>query len=393
LSDACSDEAIRKIYAAKGRPGDNPLIVHVYSKQQFVAMVSDQWRPHLVTGVDADGRFILKESSVVVKLARKFWPGPLTIVVPTHVSGQGWPFISELARAGLPCVGVRIPSHPVAIALLKCCDLPIAAPSANTSGHPSPTTAQHVSEDLGGKIAAIVDGGSAGVGVESTVIECSELSDEQHSGEYEVTILRPGGVTQEMLESVVGQGKVRVDPGLAAVIAPIPNLLPLSASTPASPAMITSSPIASSLCRPSPTSYHTEIVAPKAPGMKYAHYAPRAPLKLVCFRSFDFFLFTISSHLSNGEHVGVLVSSEYAAALQPLIQSHSSFLSVQYSGTTSDLTTVARNLYSCLRAFDSTSATIIFAQIYSTAGIGDAVMNRLCKAAANNFVVQPAQPL
>ena len=200
--NAKSDVAVAKIFAAKGRPSDNPLIIHIAEKKQlstFVAEVPDKAE-------------VLMEA---------FWPGPLTIIFKKK---EG--VLAETATAGLATVAVRMPDHPVALALLKRCGLPIAAPSANSSGKPSPTNAQHVMDDLNGKIAGVIDGGATGIGVESTVIDCTEAIP---------VILRPGGVTKEQLEAVIGE--VRVDAALT-----------------------------------------DEAARPKAPGMKYRHYAPNAPL-------------------------------------------------------------------------------------------------------------------
>ncbi|MCL2588625.1 MAG: L-threonylcarbamoyladenylate synthase, partial [Oscillospiraceae bacterium] len=147
-ADATSDEAVSKIFAAKGRPGDNPLIVHIGAVEQLVTVVSDV-------------------SDTAQKLMDAFWPGPLTVILPKHEN------LSELVTAGLDTVGVRMPSHPVALELLRTVQLPIAAPSANVSGRPSPTRAAHVLDDLSGKIAGVLDGGAAEIGLESTVIDCS----------------------------------------------------------------------------------------------------------------------------------------------------------------------------------------------------------------------------
>ncbi|MEH6956774.1 L-threonylcarbamoyladenylate synthase, partial [Neobacillus drentensis] len=203
--NAESDVAVAKIFAAKGRPSDNPLIIHIADKKQlstFVAEVPDKAE-------------VLMEA---------FWPGPLTIIFKKK---EG--VLAESATAGLATIAVRMPDHPVALALLKCCGLPIAAPSANSSGKPSPTNAQHVLDDLNGKIAGVIDGGATGIGVESTVIDCTEAIP---------VILRPGGVTKEQLKAVIGE--VRVDAALT-----------------------------------------DEAARPKAPGMKYQHYAPNAPLYMV----------------------------------------------------------------------------------------------------------------
>ena len=204
-ANAKSEEAVRKVYEAKGRPNDNPLIVHVASESQL---------DELVTEI----------SPLAKRLMKEFWPGPLTLILKRK-PGQ----LASSVTAGLDTVAVRCPSHPVALRLIEASGLPIAAPSANTSGKPSPTTAKHVQDDLDGRIAGIVDGGATGVGVESTVLDCT----------VEVpVILRPGGVTREQLELMIGPVKEEV-----------------------------------ALSKKDET--------PKAPGMKYTHYAPESTVTLV----------------------------------------------------------------------------------------------------------------
>ena len=169
-ADARNPEAVRQIFAAKGRPADNPLIVHIAKLEELESVA-------------------VSVPELALKLAEKFWPGPLTMILPKH------PSIPTITSGGLDTVGVRMPSHLVARKLIELSGVPIAAPSANISGYPSPTTAQHVMRDMHGKIAAVVDGGDCCVGVESTVIALE--------GEDSVRILRPGYVTKEMLETVV----------------------------------------------------------------------------------------------------------------------------------------------------------------------------------------------
>lgn len=169
-ADARNPEAVRQIFAAKGRPADNPLIVHIAKLEELESVA-------------------VSVPELALKLAEKFWPGPLTMILPKH------PSIPAITSGGLDTVGVRMPSHLVARKLIELAGVPIAAPSANISGYPSPTTAQHVMRDMHGKIAAVVDGGDCCVGVESTVIALER--------EDSVRILRPGYVTKEMLETVV----------------------------------------------------------------------------------------------------------------------------------------------------------------------------------------------
>lgn len=200
-ADATSAEAVAKIFQAKGRPQDNPLIAHVATIDQLKRLVDDL-------------------PGYVETLIAEFSPGPLTYVLPDN--GTCAPNVT----AGLSTIAVRIPDHPVALAILEACDFPVAAPSANLSGKPSPTTADHVYEDLAGKIAGIVDGGPTGVGVESTVISCNE---------HDVVILRPGGITKEQIDKIV----------------------------------------------PVRETVEKAVDQPESPGMKYKHYSPEVPLWLV----------------------------------------------------------------------------------------------------------------
>lgn len=299
--NAESDVAVEKIFAAKGRPSDNPLIIHIGDKKQLNAFVTE-----------------IPEKAAVLMDA--FWPGPLTIIFKKKDG-----VLSEKATAGLETVGVRMPDHPVAIALLKKCQLPIAAPSANSSGKPSPTNAHHVIEDLNGKIAGVLDGGSTGVGVESTVLDCTEDIP---------VILRPGGVTKEQLEAVVGE--VHLDAALL-----------------------------------------DEASKPKAPGMKYQHYAPNAPLYLVN-GSRSFLQRLIEEKQKEGLRVGVLATEES-------VQSYSSDVAIA-CGKRSELESVAAALYDTLRKFNQEKVDIIYSEMFPNTGVGHAIMNRLQKAAGNKMI-------
>lgn len=299
--NAESDAAVEKIFSAKGRPSDNPLIVHIAEREQL-------------------HRFVAEIPAKAEQLMEAFWPGPLTIIFKKKAG-----VLSEKATAGLDSVGVRMPDHPVALALLKRCGLPIAAPSANSSGKPSPTRAEHVIEDLHGKIAGVLDGGATGVGVESTVIDCTSSVP---------VIFRPGGVTKEQLEAVIGE--VRMDPALS-----------------------------------------EETAKPKAPGMKYTHYAPNAPLYLVA-GSKAFLEKLVEEKQREGLKVGVLTTeenvNEYGADL------------VLACGKRAEPETVAAALYDTLRAFNHETVDIIFSEMFSSEGVGDAIMNRLQKAAGNKLI-------
>jgi len=300
--NAKNDEAIAKIFAAKGRPSDNPLIIHIAKKEQLAELVKE-----------------VPEKAE--QLMEAFWPGALTIIFRLKEGA-----LSKLATAGLDTVGVRMPDHPVALRLLEEADLPIAAPSANTSGKPSPTTALHVKEDLDSIIAGIVDGGPTGVGVESTVIDCTDAIP---------TILRPGGVSQEEMARVIGE--VNLDKALI-----------------------------------------SQESAPKAPGMKYTHYAPNAPLFLVNAPK-ERIQELVAEERRNGRKAGVLTTAE-----------NKDFYSADYifvCGRRDDLSTVAANLYDGLRSFNHSDVDIIFSEMFPYEGLGHAVMNRLLKAASHQVIV------
>lgn len=293
--NAESDEAVLKIFEAKGRPGDNPLIVHIANREQihsFVKEIPDQ----------------------ATLLMNAFWPGPLTIILEKKDG-----VLSEKATAGLSTVAVRMPDHPVALALIEISGLPLAAPSANLSGKPSPTTADHVADDLTGRIAGIVNGGATGVGLESTVVDCT--------GKIPA-ILRPGGVTKEQLEEVVGE--VAVDPALS-----------------------------------------DSNQSPKSPGMKYRHYAPNAPFYLVNGTREELQQLVNEKHVE-GLKVGVITTKENKAFYDADM--------VIACGERARLETVAEALYDTLRAFNNENLDIIFGEIFPETGVGQAIMNRLSKA-------------
>ena len=300
-ANATSDEAVAKIFKAKGRPSDNPLIVHIADITQLHSFVDS----------------IPSKAQILMDA---FWPGPLTILFQ-HKKGS----LSNLVTPGLSTVAVRMPDHPVALRLIKEANLPIAAPSANLSGKPSPTLASHVWEDMNGKISGIVDSGPTGVGLESTVIDCtSDIP----------MILRPGGVTQEQIEKYIG--KVTVDQALI-----------------------------------------NEEVAPKAPGMKYTHYAPDAPLYLV-EGSKEKIQDLINESRQKGLKVGVLTTME---------NEHYYEADYLYTcGTRQDLTTVAQGLYEALRYFNHTEAQIIYSETFDYENVGKAIMNRLLKAAGHKVI-------
>jgi len=301
-ANAFSDEAVQLIFQAKGRPSDNPLIVHIANNKQLEELVEE-----------------IPEGAK--KLMEAFWPGPLTIILKSKKQ------VSKFVTAGLSTVGVRMPDHPVALALIEASGLPIAAPSANTSGKPSPTSAKHVFEDLNGRIAGIVDGGSTGVGLESTVIDCSQ----------EVfTILRPGSITPEMIKKVVSN--VEIDPATL-----------------------------------------KETEAPKSPGMKYKHYAPDAQMHLVN-GSMEFIHKLIHNAKSEGKKVGILTTEENINQYKADV--------VLACGKREDLSTVAASLYDCIRQFNEENVDIIFCESFPYEGIGIAIMNRLWKACGHSIITE-----
>lgn len=299
-ADATSDEAVEKIFKAKGRPSDNPLIVHIALKEQL-------------------GNLAASVPPVAETLMEMFWPGPLTLLFPKKKS------VSDKVTAGLSTVAVRMPDHPLALALIRQANVPVAAPSANRSGRPSPTLASHVYEDLNGRIPGIVDGGPTGIGVESTVVDCTGVIP---------VILRPGGITKEQLEEAVGQ--VLLDPALK-----------------------------------------DETKAPKSPGMKYTHYAPEAPLTIV-EGSREFLQELVQQRKGEGLRVGVLTTEENQHFYEADV--------ILPCGKRSDLATVAAHLYDVLRSFDEAGVDVIYSEAFPNEAIGIAIMNRLTKAAGHRSI-------
>lgn len=304
--------ACRKIYAAKGRPSDNPLILHVASR----AMVE---------------QVAAEISPLAEKLLAAFCPGPITIIMPRKA------IVPDAITGGLATVGIRMPENDVARAMIKAAGVPIAAPSANISGRPSPTTAAAVAHDMMGKIPMILDGGACDFGVESTIVDVTD---------GRATILRPGAITREMLAELLGAENVALDPALVG-----------------------------------------EKVVPKAPGMKYTHYAPRAPLTLIAGAAYKMpaaFAREISRLTADGHRVGIIASREVLTALDTLaakgeIAPLTAEQKVCY-GAQGDLKTIAENLYECLRAFDDKDVDTLLGEATTEEGLGLAIMNRLHKA-------------
>jgi len=309
--NAYSDEAVSKIFSAKGRPSDNPLIVHVSRL--------DEVRP-----------FVKEITPLARQLGEKLWPGPLSIIFPLRESPSR--ALSKRVTAGLQTVAIRIPNHPVALELLRAVQLPIAAPSANTSGRPSPTSAAHVMHDLGDKIAGIVDGGCSSVGVESTVVLLGENP--------KVTILRPGGCTLEQIAEVVGKDQVLYDKSMLRG-----NFIPI------------------------------------APGLKYRHYAPQAPLILTdC--SDEGFRDLLEKHLVDNVSLGVIVTREHSHLSWMKANERVEVVVVGSRGAAEDtLKEVAANVFGALRKLDDTGVVRIFSESFPLTQLGFTIMNRLQKAA------------
>lgn len=306
-ADALCPKAAKKIYAAKGRPSDNPLIVHIAEYSQLSAVA----------------REVPEEADL---LARAFWPGPLTMIVRKNQS------VPSETTGGMDTVAVRMPSHPAALGLIRESGCLIAAPSANVSGRPSPTEAAHVAADMDGRIPMILDGGPVGIGIESTIVDLTE----------EVPmILRPGFVTAEMIGAVLGR-EIRLDPGITA---------------------------------------SDSVIRPKAPGMKYRHYAPKAELILAegeTERVIAEINRLTEEKRQKGLRVGVMAANETAGRYKADC--------VLCLGPQGDGEAAARQLYGTLREFDRQKADIIYAESLTEKGVGAAVMNRLCKAAGHQVL-------
>lgn len=304
-ANAMDANACKDIFGVKGRPQDNPLIVHV-SDIEMAKRLVEEWTPQAAL------------------CAERFWPGPLTLVLEKTA------FVPDVVSGGLGTVAIRMPKHPVALELIKQAGVPIAAPSANLSGKPSPTKGIHVWKDLAGKIPMVLDAGICSVGVESTVLDLT--------GEVP-TILRPGGITKEQLEEVLGE--VAVD-------------------------------------RPSANQ------APKAPGMKYRHYAPEGDLTILIGERKNV-IRKMSEEIRKGhsrlKKVGILCTLESAADLHAQLPDLLFVLGSEHNPEE-----VAGNLYEGLRLCDEQGMDIILAEGFSENGLGFAIMNRLLKAAGQRVI-------
>jgi len=298
-ADALNANAIERIFDVKGRPGDNPLIVHVAAV--------DDIKP-LVAGIP----------DVFYTLAERFMPGPLTLIMKKSS------IIPDNVTAGLPTVAVRIPKHPAALSFIKACGCPVAAPSANPSGHPSPTKAIHVLSDIGGKIPYILDGGDCDVGLESTVLDIS--------GDVP-KILRPGFVTFDELKSL------------------LVNIEDID------------------------TTSNEKIHAykPKSPGTKYRHYSPKTPLTAV-----------IGSPDKTADYIKAHINTNTAALM--FDDSAIDHPNVVTFGNCKAHSAQASHLFDALRKLDNLGAEKIYAQVPSENGLGSAIANRIIKAAGDKII-------
>ena len=296
--------AVKKIFEAKGRPADNPLIVHIAE-------------------IDAIENVASRISDEAKLLMKAFWPGPFTLVLPKH------PRIPLEVTAGTDTVAVRLPAHPIARELLRVTGFPIAAPSANLAGKPSPTEAMHVAEDLSGRIDLLLDGGRAGIGLESTVVDAS--------GD-KIILLRQGAVTAEAMKKVLGY---------------TPQLAKLKAGRPA-----------------------------MSPGLKYKHYAPKAELILFKIRPHEVMVKCILEEMmklqKNGVRIGILCCNENKYVYR-------SANKVISCGSRRNIRNIASNLFACLRKFDHTDVDVILCEYFEEKGIGHAVADRLVRASSKVF--------
>lgn len=301
------DKAAEEIYRAKGRPSDNPLILHISNKETLYKVVK-----HVPLKAE--------------KLMDNFWPGPLTLIFN---KGEDVPYKTT---GGLDTVAVRMPSHPVALSVIEASGLAIAAPSANISGRPSPTTADHVILDLDDRVDMIIDGGEVGIGLESTIVDMTDDIP---------VILRPGYITKKMLEEVIGE--VRVD----------------------EPLLVGAD----------------REVHPKAPGMKYRHYAPKAELTVVQGPLAEItkkINQLAEEKIEKGFKVGIIATEETRKEYDGKI--------VLLIGSRKDQASIGKNLYGVLREFDRLDVNYIFSEAFSEVDFGHAIMNRLTKAAGNNII-------
>lgn len=305
-ANALDEEAVKKIFIAKGRPQDNPLIVHVCSKD-----ISE----------------LVKEvPEIAQRMIDKFWPGPLTIILEKN------DIIPNITSANLNTVGIRMPSSEIALKLIELSKRPIAAPSANISGRPSPTEVERCVEDLSGKVNYIIGGESSDIGVESTIIDCTVNPP---------LVLRPGGITLEMLKEI--DSNIEIDSALK--------------------------------------SKPTEEFKPKAPGMKYRHYAPKAHLKIIKGKNektIEIINEILENYIEKGKDVAILTTDENLNKFNK-----GKIISL---GSENNLSEIAKNLFETLRKCDDLGVQHILCQGFEEKGVGLAIMNRLNKAAGYDIL-------
>lgn len=307
-ANALDTTAVQEVFKAKGRPSDNPLIVHIADRKSLQELVREI-------------------PAKAVPLMDKLWPGPLTLVMKK--SGR----IPDIITAGLDTVAVRMPEHPVALELIRQSGLPIAAPSANVSGKPSPTTAQHVLEDLHDRIELIVDAGSCRVGLESTVLDMTVEPP---------VLLRPGGITPKQIEEIIGP--IEMDKTILGKV--------------------------------------TADNVPKSPGMKYKHYSPKAHVIIVNSKNIDAQCAKVAElareHKAAGKKVGI-------CATEQTVSQYMEFETISMGDRTAP-ETIASNLFAILREFDHRGVDVILAEGVSQSGVGLAIMNRMVKAAGYDII-------
>ncbi len=301
-ADALNTEAAEKIYAAKGRPSDNPLIIHIADMGHLDKIV----------------KYVPDEAK---KLADAFWPGPLTMILNKSAC------VPYGTTGGLDTVAVRMPSDKIAQELIRRGGGYVAAPSANISGRPSPTTAQHVYEDMNGRIPLILDGGAVKIGLESTIVDLT--------ADVPV-ILRPGYISLAMVQAILGRAEM--DRGLIA---------------------------------------DDSGIRPKAPGMKYRHYAPKAELKII-EGPIDRVISYINQRADGSRRIGIICTEETREAYP-----HGDIKSI---GSRKNELSIANHLFEVLREFDEDGVEAIYSESFEAPGLGQAIMNRLLKAAGHQRI-------
>lgn len=307
-ANALDGEAVKKIFEAKGRPQDNPLIIHIAKKE------------------DID-KYVDEVPKFAEELMEKYWPGPLTIILKKKN------IVSDITSAGLDTVGVRMPDNDIALKLIELSGVPIAAPSANISGRPSPTDIERCEEDLNGRVDFIVGSEKSKIGVESTIVDAT--------GEH-LCVLRPGGITLEMLKEI-DEG-VYIDKAI---------LTTLDKNT-----------------------------KPKAPGMKYKHYAPKAKVKMVqgpINKMVEKIREMVHNYIDEDLKVGIMATDETISMYDEGI--------VKSLGTRQDLTSVTKNLFEMLRSFDDLGVDVIITEAFEEKGLGVAIMNRLKKSCGFDITI------